>query len=88
MLMPKYFLHVRYGDSVIWDRAGTEFLDAAAARQEALLIYDLVQSRIAVGASSDARSIEVVDESGNTVSHVSAVSLDWIEPQQSGRDPN
>lgn len=66
--VPRFFIHVRDGDHLIRDPKGTEAssLDIACAETLAAA-REFFASQIIVGAITDRRRFEIVDETGRTV---------------------
>ena len=66
--MPRYFFHVREGDTFSKDAEGQELADAACARREALSAgREILGERLLHGGELDNRTIEIADEAGQVV---------------------
>ena len=69
--MPRFFFHVRDGDSLTEDPDGSELPDLAAALAEALAAArELAAERIKAGKGPDGRRFEIGDAAGRTLATV------------------
>ncbi len=69
--MPRFYFHLRRGDSVDNDDDGTECADAAAARQEAIATArELLANAIKSGRNDTFDSIIVADDCGQELTTV------------------
>jgi hypothetical protein len=69
--MPKYYLHLRNGDTVIKDPDGTELVDLHAARREAVAAgREILAERVRTGQVIDRETLEICDEAGNLLAEV------------------
>ena len=70
--MPKFFLHIRYGDSFVKDREGEDFADLESARREAIMsAREIIADLARAGAKqADRDRIDVCDEFGNVLAIV------------------
>jgi hypothetical protein len=63
--MPRYFFHVRDGDSFSPDIEGQELPDLEAARREGISANrEILGERLLHGGSLDSRQLQIADESG------------------------
>lgn len=70
--MPRYFFHVRNGDSLIQDLEGIDLPDLDAARIEALEgARSLLSETVRTGGVLDGQRFEIVDESGQVLDTLS-----------------
>jgi hypothetical protein len=66
--MTRYFLHVVDGDDVIYDPEGSDLLDIAAAREQALLsAREMLAEAIKAGGQRIPRFVVATSECGNEV---------------------
>jgi hypothetical protein len=71
--MPRYFFHVREGNTLNRDEEGQELPDAEAARQEAISTSrEMLGEKLLHGGSLNHRTIEIADETGHVVDEVSS----------------
>jgi len=76
LCMPRYFFHIRDGETVIRDNKGTELPDLEAAQFEARMhARDLVVDCLRSGREIDGRRIEIADESGATLESTTVRSV-------------
>jgi hypothetical protein len=69
--MPRYFFHIRHGDSLILDSEGTEFPNPQLAREEAISsAREILAQRVRQGDPLEAESFEVTTEDGEVVTIV------------------
>ena len=69
--MPRYFFHVREGNTLHRDSEGQELADAAAARGEAISTgREILGEKLLHGGELNSRTIEIADESGRVVDSV------------------
>lgn len=77
--MPRFFLHIRDGDSLIEDPDGSVFPDIEAARAEALAsARDILAGHLKAGRILNGQCIEIVDELG--ILHDTVQMKDAIRP--------
>ena len=66
--MPRYFFHVREGNSLSRDEEGQELPDAEAARREAIsATREMLGENLLHGGSLNHRAIEIADATGHVV---------------------
>lgn len=66
--MPRFYFHVRDGDTLITDQEGVEMPGNAAAAEEARqAARDLLAERVKYGEPLEARHFEVVNDNGETI---------------------
>lgn len=71
--MPRYFFHVREGDTLHTDNEGQDLVDAGAARREAIsAAREIIGEKLLHGGELDGRIIEIADESGLVLDRVSS----------------
>jgi len=64
--MPRFFLHIRDGESLIPDEEGSDLPSLDAARQEALQgARDILAEKVRLGEPLDGETIEISDEGGH-----------------------
>jgi hypothetical protein len=69
--MPRYFFHVREGDTLHTDSEGQELADAPAARLEAInTCREILGEKLLHGGELNGRIIEIADESGQVLDRV------------------
>jgi hypothetical protein len=69
--MPRYFFHVRKGDQLIPDHEGAAFEDFEAAKAEAIhCCRDVAVDEIQRGGLVEFSTIEIADESGETLDRI------------------
>jgi hypothetical protein len=69
--MPRYFFHVRHGDTFTRDEEGQELANAAAARHEAVSAgREILGEKLLHGGGLDSRVIEIADEAGQLIGSV------------------
>ncbi|MBA2587912.1 MAG: hypothetical protein H0U98_04730 [Alphaproteobacteria bacterium] len=71
--MPRYFFHIREGESLSRDTEGQELADGAAARREAVSTgRELLGEKLLHGGELDGRIIEIANEKGEVLDRVSS----------------
>jgi hypothetical protein len=71
--MPRYFFHVRQGDTLSTDDEGQELADVRAARHEAINTgREIMGERLLHGGELNGRIIEIADENGQVLDRVSS----------------
>src|SRR5476649_2612463 len=71
--MPRYFFHVREGDTLNTDDEGQELADVRAARHEAISTgREIMGEKLLHGGELDGRIIEIADENGQVLDRVSS----------------
>lgn len=69
--MPRYFFHIRHGDSLLLDSEGADFPSPELAREEAISsAREILAQRIRQGDPLEAESFEITTENGEVVSTV------------------
>lgn len=69
--MPRYFLHVRHGSSVMEDTDGEEFASLDAARSDALwAAREIMQDLVAQGRRPDDGAVVIADDAGTALATV------------------
>ncbi len=69
--MPRYFFHVRQGDTLTRDEEGEELPDAAEARHEAISAgREILGEKLLHGGGLDSRTIEIADEAGQVIGRI------------------
>ena len=77
--MPRFYLHVREGDTLLKDPDGREFCSLDEARTEAVLsARELMAAKVLAGRKANHSRFEIVDANDNVV------SLVWFEEAISG----
>jgi len=71
--MPRYFFHVREGQTLNRDEEGQDLPNAEAARHEAVnSIREILSEKLLHGGSLNHRSIEIADETGHVVDEINS----------------
>ena len=63
--MPRFYMNIREGDTLIEDPEGHDFPSLAEARREAIMsARELMSSRVAAGKNPNHSKFEITDEAG------------------------
>ena len=74
--MPRFFLNVRDGGSLILDPEGAEFADLGIARAEALVrARELLADKLKKGQVQDSRAIEITDETDKVLATIPLMAV-------------
>ena len=66
--MPRFYLNLRHGDTLLEDPEGHDFVSLAEARTEAIMsARELMSSRVAAGKNPNHSRFEIMDEAGKSV---------------------
>jgi hypothetical protein len=66
--MPRFYMSLREGDTLLEDREGYDFPTLAEARMEAIMsARELMSSRVAAGKNPNHSKFEITDEAGKAV---------------------
>ena len=70
-IVPRFYFHIRDGDRLLEDPAGSDLPDLQAARASAVVaIRDAVAEQIRTGRAVGGRSFEIADEAGRVLATV------------------
>ena len=71
--MPRYYFHVREGDTLHSDTEGQELADGREARREAISAgREIIGEKLLHGGELDGRIIEIADEKGEVLDRITS----------------